>query len=68
MFVVLSSFFVGSGLFSRTSICVGLMVFVHRQKLQNLDSQKEVKNGWLVRFLSGQGGFVRVTLIVRFVT
>ena len=44
------------------------MAFVHRQKLQNPDIQKEFKNGWLARFLFRKGGFVRVTLIVRFVT
>jgi hypothetical protein len=68
MFAILSSLFVGSALLPVISICVGLMAFVHRQKLQNPDIQKEFKNGWLARFLFRKGGFVRVTLIVRFVT
>ncbi len=68
MIVVLSSLFVGSALFPVTSICVGLKVFVHRLKGKNPDSQMEFKNPGFRAACFRDGGFVRVTFLVRFVT
>jgi hypothetical protein len=68
MFAILSNFFVGSALFPVTSICVGIRLFVHRLAGQNLDTKKEVKfPGFRAACLSGRR-FVRLTLIVRFIT
>ena len=60
MFAILSNLFVGSALLPVISICVGLMLFVHRITRVNPDTQKGIKIGWLVRFLFGKCGFVRV--------
>jgi hypothetical protein len=52
MVAFLSNLFVGSDLFPVTSICVGLLVFVHRLTGQNPDIQMGFKFGWLARCFS----------------
>ena len=67
MFAVLSNLFVENALFSVTSICVGLRVFVYWLAGENPDSQMEVRIPGFPAACFRESGFVRVMLIGRFV-